>query len=80
MAQQVKTTVKVPISKAKFYGYLRANDAKTGAPKLLRTVCIASEVRNSELTTLAHFFMELGEEEVISHILVEKNTLESIGN
>lgn len=81
MSEVTKKTVKVPISKAKFYGYLTEQEQKSGGePKLLRTVCIASDVRDQELPTLAYFFMEMGEEEVISHILVTKNTLNSITN
>lgn len=81
MVEKNKPTVKVPISKVKFYGYKTLNDktlaenTKNGRPELLRTVFVKADVRDTELTALASFFTEIGKEEVISHILVTKNTL-----
>lgn len=79
------TTIKVPISKAKFYGYLTKQEAaldlqmtKRKGPQLLRTMFIASEIRDTDLEALAKFFVEMGEEEVISDILVTKNTKTSL--
>lgn len=88
MNEPIQPTVKVPISKAKFYGYMTKDEAKKAAsgtskgptPQLLRTLCVVSNVRDSELMSLAQFFMDMGEEEVISHILLTKNTLATVGN
>ena len=72
------------MSKAKFYGYMTAQDRKPTegdkkvVPTLLRTLNVKAKVREDELTALADFFMEMGEEEIISHVLVTKNTLTSV--
>lgn len=88
MNEPIQPTVKVPISKAKFYDYMTKDEAKKAtsgtskgaAPQLLRTLFVVSNVRDSELMSMAQFFMDMGEEEVISHILLTKNTLTTIGN
>lgn len=84
MSTVTSPSVKVPMSKAKFYGYMTAQDRKPTegdkkvVPTLLRTLNVKAKVREDELTALADFFMEMGEEEIISHVLVTKNTLTSV--
>lgn len=84
MSTDTNPAVKVPISKAKFYGYQTAQErkalegTKNSGPKLLRTLNVTPDARVVELSALAHFFMEMGEEEIISHVLVTKNTLNNV--
>jgi len=87
MVDKVKTRVKVPISKAKFFGYVTNQDKqldeqnpKGKGPMLLRTMTIGHEITTNDLSNLAKFFLTVGEEEYISHILITKNTLQPLDN